>query len=145
MTRKTKSYTHAFDPVSQELLYTQRNINGRFLSLLKTIYRKTDCAVKFENYRIKFFKCSKGLRQGDPLSPSLFNLYINDIFEHINKENPNPVTLDQKYFFSALGYADDLVIFSTTPDGLQKSMDALQSFCDEFKLEVNYKKVLRHY
>ena len=25
-------------------------------------------------------------------------------------------------------------------DGLQKSMDALQSFCDGFKLEVNYKK-----
>ena len=31
-------------------------------------------------------------------------------------ENPNPVTLDQKYFSSALGYTDDLVIFSTTPD-----------------------------
>ena len=37
-------------------------------------------------------------------------------------------------------YADDLVIFSTTPDGLQKSLDVLQSFYDDFKLEVNYKK-----
>ena len=42
-------YKKAFDSVPQELLYTQllnRNINGRFLSLLKNI--------KFENCRTKF-------------------------------------------------------------------------------------------
>ena len=119
---------------------THNYLNGRFLSLLKNICRKTKCAVKFENYRTKLFKCSKGLRQGDPPppppSPLTFQfIYISDIFEHINIEKPNPVTLDQKYIFSAVGYDEDLVIFSTTPDGLQKSMDALQSFCDE----VNYK------
>ena len=136
-------FKKAFDSVPQLLLYEQlnkKNINGKFLSLLKNIYRKTECAVKFGNYRTKFFKYAKGLRQGDPLSPLLFNIYINDIFEHINEANPNPVTLDEKYFFSTLGYADDLVIFSTTPEGLQKSIDSLQTFCEKRKIEINVKK-----
>ena len=136
-------FKKAFDSVPQTLLYEQlnkNNINGKFLSLLKNIYKKTECAVKFGNFRTNFFKYTKGLRQGDPLSPLLFNIYINDIFEHIHKSNPNPVTLDQKYFFSALGYADDLVIFSTTPEGLQKSIDSLETFCEKRKIEINLRK-----
>ena len=50
------------------------------------------------------------------------------------------MTLDQKYFFSALGYADDLVIFSTTPEGLQKSIDSLETFCEKRKIEINLRK-----
>ena len=47
-----------------------------------------------------YFNYEKGVLQGNPLSPLLFNLYINDIFHNIN--NPNPVTLDNEYNFSSL-------------------------------------------
>ena len=85
-----------------------------------------------------FFEYEKGVQQGNPLSPILFNLYINDIFEVI--KNDNMVTLDNEYKFNSLMYADDLIIMSTTLEGLQKSLDALNGYCKKWKLNINYKK-----
>ena len=37
-------------------------------------------------------------------------------------------------------YADDLIIFSATTDGLQKSLDSLSDYCGKWKLDINYTK-----
>ena len=37
-------------------------------------------------------------------------------------------------------YADDLIIMSTTQEGLQKSLNALKKYCQKWKLNVNHKK-----
>ena len=102
--------------------------NGNFLDLIKDIYCKTKSAVKIGNNTTNFFPYSKGVQQGNPLSPLLFNICINDIFLKI--KNESLVTLDNEYFFNAMNYADDLIIFSTTEDGLQSSLDSLGSYCE---------------
>ena len=79
----------------------------------------------------------KGVLQGNPLSPLLFNFYIYDIFNNIN--NPNPVTLDDQYNFSSLMYADDLILFSTTKV-LQKCLDSVYEFSNKWNLQINYSK-----
>ena len=68
----------------------------------------------------------------------LFNLYINDIFEII--KNESSITLDDIRSFNALMYADDLIIMSTTLEGLQTSLDKLGDYCEKWKLNINYKK-----
>ena len=37
-------------------------------------------------------------------------------------------------------FADDLILISTTKDGLQKSLNALDSYVKKWKLEINFKK-----
>ena len=37
-------------------------------------------------------------------------------------------------------YADDLILISTTKEGLQKSLNSIHNFCNTWKLEINYKK-----
>ena len=37
-------------------------------------------------------------------------------------------------------YADDLILISTTKEGLQNSLDSLQNYCEKWKLDINYKK-----
>ena len=151
--KKGKTYTLALSTSkkrltlyhTQDLRYQKhldQNISGKFLALLKDIYKKTKCAVKINNFRTNFFTYTKWLRQGDPLSPLLFNIYINDLFNITNKANPAPVTLDGTHCFSALGYADDIVFLSTPSDGLQRSINSLQTFFGQWKLNINHKTTM---
>ena len=72
---------------------SSENLNGPFLNLLKDMYCKNSCAIKIGNRRTRFFRCEKGVRQGCPQSPNLFNIYINDIVERLNKANTTPLLL----------------------------------------------------
>ena len=74
------------------------------MDLLKDIYKQTKCTVKINNKLTNFFKYEKGVRQGDPLSPTLFNIYIyiNDLFDEIDKANCDSVTLNNIYNISSL-------------------------------------------
>ena len=110
------------------------------LNTLKNMYKKTECAVKFGNKLTQFFKCKKGVRQGDPLSPLLFNIFINGVFDRLRNNNCDPVTFDEETHFSALAYADDIVLLSTTAEGLQKALDTTEQYCKEWKLNINHKK-----
>ena len=38
-------------------------------------------------------------------------------------------------------YADDIVIFLSTSDGLQKGLDVLSEYCQKWKLRVNTDKL----
>ena len=115
-----------------------KGINGNFLDIIRNIYSSTECAVKINGKSTKQFKYEKGVLQGNPLSPLLFNLFINDIFEAI--KNDSSITLDGENSFNALMYADDLIIMATSPEELQKSLDGLTAYCHKWKLNVNIKK-----
>ena len=79
-----------------------------------------------------------GVRQGDNLSPNLFKLFINDL-PTIFDTSDDQVSLNN-INLSCLLYADDLVLMSTTSNGLQKCIDKLAAYCDNNGLIVNIKK-----
>ena len=53
-------------------------------------------------------------------------------------DNDTHVCLSEK--ISSLLYADDLVLFSSTPEGLQNKLDHLHKYCKEWCLKVNINK-----
>ena len=103
-----------------------------------TTNNTVECRVKIDDKTTMPFKYEKGVQQGNPLSPLLFNIFINDIFE--STDHKDGVTLDNKNQFHALMYADDLILLSTSHNGLQKSLDGLYGYCERWKLQVNMKK-----
>ena len=114
--------------------------DGNFLFILKKIYQQTKCAVKIGSKYTQFFEYKRGLRQGCPLSPILFNLYINDLAFELNAINPTPLKLNDMIETSCLFYADDIVILLSSPEGLQKCIECLEKFCESKALEVNTTK-----
>jgi hypothetical protein len=80
------------------------------------------------------------VKQGCPLSPLLFGLYIDALKPRIaaldDGDGPNLAGMLVKLLL----YADDLVLMSRTQRGLQKQFDELGKFYDKRDLTVNVKK-----
>ena len=64
------------------------------------------------------FECYLGMRQGECLSSFLFSMYINDIEDEFYLHGIDVIEVDAIQLFLLL-YADDIIIFSETAEGLQ--------------------------
>lgn len=84
------------------------------------------------------FQCKLGVRQGESLSPFLFAVYINDLEGKLGETEAGIDIQDLKLL--SLFYADDVVIFSSTADGLQSEIDKLYEYCNQWKLKLNTDK-----
>jgi hypothetical protein len=70
-------YSHAFDSVVREtiLISLQLNkISPKLINFIKLTLGNTNAKVKVHNTYTTEFRVDIGLTQGDPLSPTLFNL-----------------------------------------------------------------------
>lgn len=131
----------AFDTIWHTgLLYKLQlnGISGLFYNIIKNMYKHVKLSVRNGYELSPPFASEKGIRQGDILSPYLFNLYMNDL-PKIFDENCKPPTLMTRKI-PCLLYADDLVILSESKEGLQESLNKLERFCKEWFLTVNTSK-----
>lgn len=82
----------------------------------------------------------KGVHQGSTLSPTLFNIFINDITTGMPDHDSPIINLNTDQKLSCLLYADDLVLLSKTKVGLQKKLDYLNNYCVQWGLKINTEK-----
>ena len=132
----------AFDTVWREGLYFKMIVSGlstKFVKLIQSMYTNVRARIKIDNHLSREFCVRNGTKQGCNFSPSLFNLYINDLISIINKSNCNPVRLADK-FLSVLLYADDIVLLSENRKGLQQMLNILNAYCLKWKLSINVNK-----
>ena len=136
-------FSKAFDSICRKALIDKLyklGINGKFLQMIKSIYETTTNSLIYKDSIGEKFTSNTGVKQGDTLSTILFNLYINDIPHTLTSEGNDPILLDNTISLSCLKYADDLVIMSTSKNGLQNCLNNLETYCDKWKLEINTKK-----
>ena len=134
-------FKRAFDSVLHVgLLYKLKKagVGDKFYNIIQSMYNNTETCVKSNNLRSEFFKSTIGDRQGDNLSPNLFNLYINDLPSYFDK-TCDPVSLNS-YDINCLMYADDVVMLSSTEKGLQNCVNKLYNFATDWKMSINTKK-----
>ena len=75
-------FSKAFDWVDRELLLyklLRSSVDGPFYFVIKSMYTKTRSTVKVNDDLSNWFETECGVRQGDVLSPTLFNIFINDL------------------------------------------------------------------
>ena len=77
-------------------------------------------------------------RQGDNLAPTLFTLYINDLIPVINELDVGVSICDSKV--SILLYADDIVLLSDSPYGVQQQLNILKDWLKTWHMKANVDK-----
>ena len=133
----------AFDKVNHWLLFDKllkRGIPKLIVRFLITWYSTQTFAVKWCNFISNPFNVSNGVRQGGILSPKLFNVFIDELSIRLNSSkigcHLNGTCLNH------LQYADDAIIMSPSPTGLQKLLDICNTFAIESDMVFNSKKTV---
>ena len=116
-----------------------KGFSGKFLNIIKAMLINVVQVSKINGKLLSQIVTKVGLKQGDNLSPILFNIFFDDV-EEIFDSSYDPVILTDELSINYLLYADDMAILSLPSDVLQNSLDKLKVYCDKWHLELNTTK-----
>ena len=95
-------------------------------------------AVKVKSGLTATFTPLVGVRQGCNLSPTLFNILVNDIVD-IFDSTCDPLIMGE-YKINCLLYADDLILLSESEHSLQRCFDRLSCYAKKWQMRIDMKK-----
>ena len=94
----------------------------------------------FNNKLSKPAEINKGIRQGCPLSPTLFNIYLDEKITKWQKQDVTGIKLSKNQQLPTLLFADEKVRIADTEDNLQKAADRLNQIITEHGLTISVLK-----
>ena len=133
-------YEKAFDYLDRGAIWAKlvkSGISSKCIRIFRSLYEKMKLEVKNDkkNY---CFESSTGILQGECTSPIFFSFYVNDLEDVLNPDFVRIKTYD--IFIRLLMYADDMVIFSDSEEGLQEALNNLDFYCKKLGITVNTRK-----
>ena len=120
-------------------LLQKYSISPKFVRILNSMYSNLKAQVYSNKKLGSLFNITIGTRQGCNLSPSLFNLFINDMPSILSKGNCDPVNLG-RIKINTLMYADDTLLLSKSEKGLNRALSIIEIYCRKWQLQININK-----
>ena len=116
-------------------------ISCKAINMIKSMYSNVKSCIKLSPCMnvSEFFDVTIGLKQGEPLSPLMFILFINDITNSITIDNLSEKDLELLSMYLIL-FADDIVLFTTDPISLQHQLDNIYEYSVHNGLKINVNK-----
>lgn len=141
-------YRCAFDMVGHRILnekLTRRGCPARLRELLGTLLRMSSVLVVNGKTSKRMLR-TRGVPQGCPISPFLFNIFLDDLLKAMNTCNESkwPLklgTIENCIQTRTNAYADDIVLISRgRGQDIQRMLDIFVDLSNGLGLELNVKK-----
>jgi hypothetical protein len=123
----------------------QRNFPQWTQNIVKDMYTDASSWIELKREKSAPISWNKGVKQGSPLSPLLFNLCLEPLIQLIKQGNKGSgafIGIDENKRRKNLiqAYADDVSLISEKPEGIEAMLKSLELFTKWSKMEVNVKK-----
>ena len=115
-------------------------IRGKAWRIIKTLYANLEAGVRIGDSISRRFRLLQGVRQGCPLSPILFNCYINGLVLELQKLGKGVRVETIQRNIDGLLYADDVILIADSPEDLQAMIDTVDDFNKKWQLTLNLGK-----
>ena len=112
-------------------------MDGRIIAAVQMLNTSNTTSIKVNSELSKKLKVSSGIRQGDSLSPILFNTIMDEIIKDV-KDAGRGYELWQE--IKIVCYADDAVLISDNEDDLQRLLYAFEKSADKFNMKISIDK-----
>lgn len=131
----------AYDNVPRPLLWEvlQRlGIHGEMLGAIQSLYSNCTVTMKVGGRCGPRLPSRVGVKQGCPLSPTLFGLFMDGLHRHLHSVCPDGghVMRNGERVID-LEYADDVLLVSDSPQGLQIVLDGMGQWSDSVRMTVS--------
>src|SRR6185437_9787646 len=126
----------AYDSVEHHVLFatlTAMGVPSQIVDTLADLYKDNTCGVSTAWGLTEPFKVTRGLRQGCPASPPLFNLVIEPLIswtEHKLQKRHSRTAKERST--KILAYADDIAIISNSWKDINLAMGCLATFFNTY-------------
>ena len=134
----------AFDKVNWTFLFTTLQKFGfgeSFINWIRILYTSPSATVITNGLTSQRFTLHRGTRQGCPLSPSLFTIFIEPLAIAI-RQNPHIIGIQTPQTQHKISlYADDILLFFQNPQSsLQETINLIESFSKISDYSINWNK-----
>ena len=133
----------AFDRINHSTLINKlvsRNMPQCVTDVIVNWYSKLHAAVRWNGILSHEFNLHCGVRQGGVLSPILFNLYMNDLIDQLDKGKFGCCLND--VYVGCTMYADDILLLSASVVCLQSMLDRCCEYGKLHDIVFNCKKTV---
>ena len=135
-------YAKAFDCVNHQLLWQDMQKMGfpvHVIELLEHMYKNQEAAVKTSCGTSEWFSIERGVIQGCIVSPSLFNIYSENIMMEATENTSAGITIGGRKI-NNFRYADDTTLLCESDEDLVELLTRIQHLSKEKGLLLNTRK-----
>jgi hypothetical protein len=140
----TVDFAKAFDSVEHASLWAvlyEQGVDGYYIRLLASLYENQVGKVRGPPIS-KSFKIQRGSKQGDPMSPKLFNAVLEKVFRKIQPkwvEKGWGVKVGGKRLTN-LRFADDVILVASSKKQITTMLEDLATAAAEVGLQIHMGK-----
>ena len=132
-------FKQAFDSVWRHGMIEVMNFLGFEENLKRTIkklYENTTAKIRKDSIISENFETAGGVIQGCPLSPHLFNNYLEWIMEMASADQKGGITVNGTKITN-LRYVDDILLLAESKEELQNMTTKMEEQCIRYKMKIN--------